>query len=96
MSLTVRRCSDYEKIHSKAIFDCFNAGLNAYRPYFEIEGEVYPWMVSEKGITFYEIKDDNIEEVFEKTKIKVLENCSCLCGILPIEDEMPGESIEKA
>lgn len=72
MKLSVRRFSDEEKIHNKAVFDSFNTHLNAYRPYYELEGDVYPWAVSQKGITFYEINEQNIEEVFEKTKIKVL------------------------
>jgi hypothetical protein len=60
-SLTVRRFSDQEKNHNKAVFDSFNAHLNAYRPYFDLDGDVYPWFVSEKGLTFYEINEDNIE-----------------------------------
>jgi hypothetical protein len=46
MALTVRRLSDDEKIHHKAVFDSFNTNLNAYRPYYELEGDVYPWAVS--------------------------------------------------
>ncbi len=61
VTLTVRRFSDWEKIHNKAVFDSFNTHLNAYRPYFELDGDVYPWFVSEKGLTFYEISEDNIE-----------------------------------
>lgn len=52
-ALTVRRFSDHEKIHNKAVFDSFNLHLNAYRPYYELDGDVYPWFVSEKGLTFY-------------------------------------------
>jgi hypothetical protein len=53
MALTIRRFSDEEKIHNRAVFDCFNTHLNAYRPYYDLEGDIYPWVVSEKGITFY-------------------------------------------
>lgn len=55
MALSIHKIPEEEKVHSKAVFDCFNTYLNAYRPYYELEGEVYPWSVSEKGITFYEI-----------------------------------------
>lgn len=82
-ALTVRRFSDHQKIHNKAVFDNFNVHLNAYRPYYDLEGDVYPWFVSEKGLTFYEINEENIQEVFQKTKIKVLEECSTLCGLIP-------------
>lgn len=51
-----------------------------------MEGEVFPWIVSEKGITFYEITEENIEEVFEKSKIKVLEYCTTLAGLHPPND----------
>ena len=49
----MRKFNEYEKSHHKAVFDCFNCHLNVYRPYFELEGEVYPWAISEKGMTFY-------------------------------------------
>jgi hypothetical protein len=42
-----------EKAHNWALFQAFNCGLNVYRPYFELEGEVFPWNTSEKGLTFY-------------------------------------------
>lgn len=61
MALKSRKFSQEEKIHNKAVFDCFNTHLNAYRPYYDLEGDVYPWSVSEKGITFYEINEENIE-----------------------------------
>ena len=54
------------------MFEAFTKLINEYRPFYELEGEVYPWVISEKGITFYEINEDNISEVFEKSKIKVL------------------------
>lgn len=61
---TTKKVSDYESYHNRAVFQEFSRCLNEYRPYFELEGDVYPWVVSEKGITFYEISEDNIEEVF--------------------------------
>lgn len=83
---TIRKCTEYETAHNRAIFEAFTKSINVYRPYYELEGEVFPWIVSEKGITFYEITEDNIEEVFEKSKIKVLEYCTSLCGL-----HAPGE-----
>lgn len=74
-------------MHNKAIFHCFNSGVNVYRPYYELQGEIFPWNTSEKGLTFYEINDENIEEVFEKSKMKALECCASLCG-LHAADEM--------
>jgi hypothetical protein len=35
------------------VFSVFNSSLNIYRPYYELEGEVFPWNTSEKGLTFY-------------------------------------------
>lgn len=81
--LSRRKIPEFERLHNRAIFHAFNAGLNVYRPYYELEGEVFPWNTSEKGLTFYEINEDNIEEVFEKSKMKVLEYCASLCGIMP-------------
>jgi hypothetical protein len=78
---TMRKCTEYESAHNRVVFDAFTKCINVYRPYFDLEGEVFPWIVSEKGITFYEITEDNIEEVFEKSKIKVLESCTALCGL---------------
>jgi hypothetical protein len=83
MTLSVRKIKDYEKAHNLALFHAFNHGLNVYRPYYELEGEVFPWSTSEKGLTFYEISDENIEEVFEKSKMKILEYCASLCGLMP-------------
>jgi hypothetical protein len=51
----------------------------------DADGEVFPWLTTEKGMTFYSISEDNIEEVFEKCKIKILETAASLCGLLPIE-----------
>jgi hypothetical protein len=83
VTLSQRKIPEHEKIHNQVVFQAFNLGLNLYRPYYELEGEVFPWSVSEKGLTFYEINEENIEEVFEKSKLKVLEYCATLCGIMP-------------
>jgi hypothetical protein len=34
MTLTVRKVSEPERLHNKAVFAAFNAGLNVYRPYY--------------------------------------------------------------
>lgn len=53
-----------------------------YRPYYSIKGPPYAWNNSEKALTFYFIAEENIEEVFEKTKQQILKHASNLCGIL--------------
>jgi len=45
----------FEKIHHKAIIDCFNESLNCFRPYYFIDGAPYSWNYSEKALTFYYI-----------------------------------------
>ena len=47
---------------------------------------MYPWLTTEKGMTFYSISEENIEEVFEKCKVKILETAACLCGLLSADD----------
>jgi hypothetical protein len=71
------------------MFDCLNHSLNIYRPYYSFGGEVFPWLVTEKGMTFYSINEDNIGEVFDKCKMKILETAASLCGVLTSE-EMDG------
>lgn len=78
-----------EHIHNRAMFDCLNHALNVYRPYYSFDGEVFPWLVTEKGMTFYSISQDNIEEVFDKCKVKILETAATLCGILNFQDLSP-------
>jgi hypothetical protein len=65
-----------------------------YRAYYDLVGEVFPWNTSEKGMTFYEISEENIEEVFEKTKMKILEGCTVLCGLMP-ECELTTEEAKR-
>lgn len=39
------------------------------------------WNISERALTFYFIAEENIDEVFEKTKYKVMKWASTLCGL---------------
>jgi hypothetical protein len=71
------------------VFDAFNESLNLFRPYFLINGPPYLWNISEKALTFYFIAEENIDEVFEKTKYKVMKCASTLCGVLLPEYEGP-------
>lgn len=50
MSSAKKANFEFEKIHNKAIFDCFNEALNVFRPYFLIskyisisDGPPFPW-----------------------------------------------------
>lgn len=77
--------NECERMHHKVLFDALNFSLNVYRPYFNFKGEIYPWLVTEKGMTFYSISEANIEEVLDKCKITIMEKAASLCGVLSSE-----------
>jgi hypothetical protein len=68
MSAAQRVNFEFERVHSRALLDCFNEALNQFRPYFLIsniffyaDGPPYPWNHSEKALTFYYIAEENIQ-----------------------------------
>jgi hypothetical protein len=73
---------ELEKIHNRAVFHAFNHALNFFRPYYNIGGAPYLWCSSEKSLTFFCIGEDNIQEVYEKTQMKILKTSSHLCGVI--------------
>ena len=40
------------------------------------------WTTSERALTFYYIAEENIDEVFDKTQIRVLKWAATLCGLM--------------
>jgi hypothetical protein len=52
---------EYELPLTRAVYDCFLAEADFYRPYFDMNGEPYPWHVSEKGVTFYNVGEESLD-----------------------------------
>jgi hypothetical protein len=77
---------EFEHIHNKAIFDCFNECLSIFRPFFLGNGVPYPWSFSEKQLSVIIINEINTELLFEKIKQKILEYGSILCGLISEDD----------
>ncbi|EWS76043.1 IQ calmodulin-binding motif protein (macronuclear) [Tetrahymena thermophila SB210] len=87
---------EFEHIHNKAIFDTFNEALNIFRPYYTLGGPPYSWTKSEKNLILGKATSKNLNFILEKSKARVLEWGSYLCGLvnedevqkyIPLEDE---------
>lgn len=66
--------------HNRAVFDSLNDELNLFRPFYSCRGEPYIWYFP-GSMTFFSIKEGDIDLVLEKAKVKVLEHASYLCGL---------------
>jgi hypothetical protein len=78
---------EWAALHALAIYDDFVDCLAWYQPYFEVNGELYSWAISEKGMNVFVINQDNLREVFEKVRVKVLEHASGLAGLILESDQ---------
>ncbi|CAK60514.1 unnamed protein product (macronuclear) [Paramecium tetraurelia] len=79
IAFTIR---ELEHIHNKAIFDASNEALNYERPYFLNSGIVYPWQKINQRI----FMPNQLEQILEQSKKKVIDWSSFLCGFLPLEE----------
>lgn len=72
--------SDVEIIHNKAIFDAFNEALDYLRPY-SVQGMPYPWKMNPRTLP-REIREDQIPQIMETTKQRVLQWAQFKVGFL--------------
>lgn len=79
---------EFEHIHNKAIFDTFNEALNIFRPFYTLGGPPYSWTKSEKNLVLGKASQKNLGFILEKSKARVMEWSSYLCGLVN-EDEQP-------
>jgi hypothetical protein len=68
------------------IFDSLNEILDSFRP-FGLTGQPYPWKVSIKANRPKKITDDNLDQVLEKSRIRVLEWGQFMCGYYGENDD---------
>lgn len=85
--------SDLEIIHNKSLFDSLNEALDFYRPY-SINGVPYPWRPSPSAIARF-VRDDEVEEILERAKDKVLFWSTFRAGFIGIGLEIDAETPEK-
>ncbi|EGR29693.1 IQ calmodulin-binding motif family protein, putative [Ichthyophthirius multifiliis] len=87
---------EFQHIHNKAIFDGFNESLNSFRPYYLIGGEPYQWNKSEKNLIMVKPNSQNLDQILEKAKKKIIEWISYLCGVINDKDQEENEYFELA
>ncbi|CAD8199801.1 unnamed protein product [Paramecium pentaurelia] len=80
----------YEKIHNRAIFDTFNEILNYYRPFYQCNGQPYPWEYN-RNLVVILYNNENINQLLEKAKEKLIFYASILCGLINEDDEENAE-----
>ncbi len=71
----------FEVAHNRALFDAFNLAIRHFRPYYSIGGSPYHWTIGDRALTFFFIEEHNLDEVFEKSKHRVMQWASCLCAL---------------
>lgn len=76
-----REIQHMENIHNKAVYDSFNEALNLFRPYYQLGGAPYLWTFTERNLTVCQINLENIDTVFERAVMKVLEWAQYGCGL---------------
>ncbi|CAK84413.1 unnamed protein product (macronuclear) [Paramecium tetraurelia] len=76
----------YEKIHNRAIFDTFNEILNQYRPFYYCNGQPYPWEYN-RNLVVILYNNENIHQLLEKAKDKLIFYASVLCGLINDDEE---------
>ena len=73
--------AEWENIHNKVIFDCFNEILDNYRPY-SMKGPPLPWSINKWTLTYKYSEEDRIDEIFHESWEKILSWAATECGTL--------------
>ncbi|CAD8103882.1 unnamed protein product [Paramecium sonneborni] len=82
----------YELIHNRAIFDTFNEILNGFRPFYQCQGQPYPWEW-EGNLVVILYNEENVNLLLEKGKERIIQYASTLCGLINDDDDNVQSSI---
>lgn len=72
----------YEFMHNRCLFDCINYELRKLKPFYDSNGECFPWDFKlTSSLTFYDISENNLSLILSEVGTKIYEYCSNLCGL---------------
>ena len=73
--------AEWENVHNKMIFDCINEVLDRMRPY-GLKGPPLPWSRQVRALTFRYGEEEQIFELFEQVRGKLLNWDSNHVGVM--------------